>query len=72
MSQPTPTPLAFPANLLLWNVHALQLPGVVPTQLDPAMRSFLQDLLINLTAYTDEVNNAVNELLQVVNNMTKP
>jgi ABC-type uncharacterized transport system YnjBCD substrate-binding protein len=67
-----PVPQAFPANLLLWHVNPLQLPGVMPSQLDPAMRSFLQDLLVNLTAYTDEVNNAVNELLQVVNDMTKP
>ena len=55
-----------PENLLLLTVQPLQLPGVLPSELDPAVRSFLQDLYVNLVEYTDEVNRAVNMLLVVV------
>lgn len=55
-----------PDNLLLLNVEPLQLPGVLPSELDPAVRSYLQDLYSNLVFYTDAVNQAINILLQVV------
>lgn len=61
-----------PDDLRLLRVDGLQLPQVMPSQLDPQVRSYLQDLHANLTFYTDQVNQALNILLEVVNGMTKP